>query len=75
MALGDVKISLDNQTVTVDEVKKSPSLSLLCDVDLNECVSVYKCVTSEQSRLIHLGDFVEYKDSNSHLVSNNKNAV
>ncbi len=65
MPLGDIKISLDNKTETIDEVKKNPSLSLLCD----ECVDVYKCVTSDRSTLIHLGDFVEYLDSNSTLVN------
>lgn len=71
MALGDIKIALDNQTVIIAEVKTNPSLSLLCDVDLNEDVSVYKCVTSNRSTLIHLGDFVEYLDGNSTTVSNN----
>jgi len=68
--LGSIIVSLrDFGTLAIDEVKTKPSLTLLCsDVELSKPVEVYKCVTSNCSTLIHLGNFVKYSDGESSMV-------
>lgn len=60
-------VSLMNHgTLTMREIKQSPHLTLLCDVQLEETVSVYDGTMSEGTLsdvlMIHVGDFVEYCD-------------
>ena len=65
--LGSVLVSLgDYGDLTLHDIQANPSLTLLCS-DL-ELATVYGCVTSYCSTLIHLGDFVKYSDTESPMV-------